>query len=161
ILTIFKGTWKHDLAIPVRDITKAQLQLWLSSHQSRLKNSSLLEYIRFLRQLFSIALDHKAIADSPAAGFKQLKIEKPIRPTPSWKDFLDIVQDIRAQRFNADAEDSADLVEFMGKAGVGTAECAGLRGEHNLAMLSEIGRPVKISWAIETRLRIHLNVSKP
>lgn len=130
ILKSFKKTWKKGFQILVRDITKAQLQLWLSVHQSRLKNSSLNEYIRFLRQLFSIAVDHKLIADSPAAEFKQLKIEKPIRPTPSWEDFLAMVRDIRAQRFNADAEDSADLVEFMGRAGVGTAECAGLRGEH-------------------------------
>lgn len=29
-----------------------------------------------------------------------------------------------------DHDDSADLIEFMGEAGVGTAECASLRGEH-------------------------------
>jgi integrase len=130
ILKNFKETWKHGLEIAVRDVTEGQLQLWLSEHQSRLKNSSLNEYIRFLRQVFNVAKKHKVIADSPAAEFKQLKVEKPIRPTPSWEQFLAIVKDIRSQRFNADAEDSADLVEFMGRAGVGTAEAAGLRGEH-------------------------------
>ena len=29
-----------------------------------------------------------------------------------------------------DANESADLVEFMGLAGVGTAECANMKGEH-------------------------------
>src|SRR6266481_1321122 len=54
----------------------------------------------------------------------------PVWATPTWKQFLAIVRDIRSQKFSADAQDSADLVEFMGKAGAGTAECAGLCGEH-------------------------------
>jgi hypothetical protein len=54
---------------------------------------------------------------------------KPIRQTPTWDQFLAIVDDIRTQKFNADAKDSADLAEFMGRAGVGTAECANLLGE--------------------------------
>jgi integrase len=88
------------------------------------------QYIRFLRQVFEIAVDSKVIADSPAADLKQLTPEKPIRLTPTWEQFQAITKSIRSQRFNADAEDSANLVEFMGIAGVGTAECSSLRGEH-------------------------------
>ena len=80
--------------------------------------------------LFAIAFDHKVIGDSPAADFKQVKVDNPIRPTPTWEQFLAIVEDIRKQKFNADATDSADLVEFMGRAGVGTAECANMLGEN-------------------------------
>jgi hypothetical protein len=64
------------------------------------------------------------------AEFKQVKVEKPIRPTPTWEQFLEIVDDIRKQKFNADANNSANLVDFMGRAGLGTAECANLLGEH-------------------------------
>lgn len=41
-----------------------------------------------------------------------------------------MVADIRRQGFNAEAADSADLVEFMGLARVGTDECANLLNEH-------------------------------
>ena len=39
---------------------------------------------------------------------------KPIRTTPTFEQFNRIVADIRAQRFNADAEQSGDFVEFLG-----------------------------------------------
>jgi len=130
ILKAFKETWPHGLTIQVSAISAGQIQLWLSKHQARLKNSSYNEYLRFLRHLFSIAINHRVIAESPVKSFKQLRVEKPVRQTPSWDEFIKLVADIRNQKFNADAMDSADLVEFMGRAGVGTAECANLKGEH-------------------------------
>jgi integrase len=130
ILKIFKSTWKHGLEMQVRAVTKGQLGIWLSEQRPRLKNSSFNEYTRFVRQLFEIALDHKAIGDSPAVDFKEVRVEKPIRTTPSWENFLAIVNEIRQQELNPEANESADLVEFMGRAGVGTAECGNLRGEH-------------------------------
>jgi hypothetical protein len=36
--------------------------------------------------------------------------ETPVQTTPTWKQFLAIVRDIRSQKVNAAAEDSADLV---------------------------------------------------
>ena len=130
ILKIFKNTWKHGLEMGVAAVSKGQLGIWLSEQRARLKNSSFNEYTRFIRQVFEIALDHKAISDSPAADFKEVRVEKPIRATPSWDDFLTIVGNIRSQELNSSAKQSADLVEFMGRAGIGTAECANLRGEH-------------------------------
>ena len=130
ILKAFKETWKHGLEIQARTVTKGQLQIWLSTHRARLKNSSYNEYIRFVRNLFAVALDHKVVGESPASEFKQVKVEKPIRATPTWDQFQAIVANIRQQKLSADANDSADLVEFMGRAGVGTAECANLLGEH-------------------------------
>ena len=130
ILKSFKETWAHGLEIQISVITTGHLQIWLSQHQGRLKNSSYNEYLRFLRHLFSIAINHRIIAESPVKSFKQLRVEKPVRQTPTWDEFLKLVGNIRDQKFNADAADSADLVEFMGRAGVGTAECANLTGEH-------------------------------
>jgi integrase len=130
ILKKFKETWDHGFEISVRSVTPAQLELWLAKHRARLRKVSLNEYIRFTRQVFALGLKARAIANSPAADFKLLRPETPVRTTPTWKHFLAIVRDIRSQKFSADAQDSADLVEFMGKAGVGTAECAGMCGEH-------------------------------
>jgi integrase len=130
ILKMFRKTWKHGLDMRVSAVTKGQLDIWLSDQRGRLRNSSFNEYVRFTRQLFEIAVDHKALADSPAGQLTEVRVERPIRATPTWEQFLAIVSDMRQQRFNASANDSADLVEFMGRAGVGTAECANLRGEH-------------------------------
>jgi integrase len=130
IVKIFKNTWKHGLDMRVSAVSKGQLGLWLSEQRARLKNSSYNEYVRFVRQMFEIALNHKAIGDSPAGDLKEVRVEKPIRATPSWEEFLAIVENIRHQKLNAAANNSADLVEFMGRAGLGTAECANLRGEH-------------------------------
>jgi len=130
ILKKFKATWQHGFDIQAGKITTGQLNIWLSEQQTRLKNSSYNEYLRFLRHVFQIGIDHKVIAESPVAKLKQFRVEKPIRSTPTWEQFLEIVADIRKQKFNADAKDSSDLVEFMGRAGVGTAECANLSGDH-------------------------------
>ena len=57
-------------------------------------------------------------------------MENPIRLTPTWDQFQKIIASIRSQKFSDTGDDSADLVEFMGLAGVGTAECANMQGEH-------------------------------
>ena len=44
------------------------------------------------------------------------------RLTPSFEQFKAIIADVRAQQFNADAQDSADFLEFLGLAGLGQAE---------------------------------------
>ena len=69
-------------------------------------------------------------SSSPAEEIKGLKVETPIRITPTWEQFQQIVAAIRAQKFSDTAQDSADLVEFMGLSGAGTAECANLKGEN-------------------------------
>src|SRR5262245_38651826 len=113
MLKIFKATWPRGLDIQARAVTKGQLNIWLNQQRARLKNSSFDEDVRFVRQLFEIALDHKAIGESPAAGFKELRVEKPIRTTPNREQFLSFVAEIRNQSLNASSNDSADLVEFM------------------------------------------------
>jgi hypothetical protein len=129
ILGIFKKTWRHGLAVPVPEISAGQLELWLSERRAKLRNSTINEYARFLRQLFELAVKLRVLAESPAAGIKGLLVETPIRLTPAWPQFQAIVQEIRRQKLSADSEDSASLVEFMGRAGGGTAECANIRGE--------------------------------
>ena len=64
--------------------------------------------------------------ESPAASLKEKRLGKPIRDTPSWEQFQAIIANIRAQRFNPDAKDSADYVEFIGLAGIGNAEANNL-----------------------------------
>ena len=141
ILQTFKNTWANGFDTPVKDITKAQLELWLAPHRQRLSKASCNEFITFLRQCFALAVDARVMSDSPTEGLKHLKRETPIRQTPTWEQFLAIVKHLRGYELSykvkdktyvmeLDHDDSADLIEFMGEAGVGTAECASLRGEH-------------------------------
>src|SRR5437763_3073647 len=46
--------------------------------------------------------------------------------TPTFEQFKSIIADVRAQQFNADAQDSADFLEFLGLAGLGQAEAGSL-----------------------------------
>jgi len=67
------------------------------------------------------------IGSSPAEKHQAVKLDKPIRKTPTFAEFKTIVADIRAQRFSADAQDSADFVEFIGLGGLGQAEASALK----------------------------------
>jgi len=73
-----------------------------------------------------------AVADgmmvySPAADLKKMKVDKPIRRTPTFEQFQQIIESIRSQEFNGhDADESADFVEFVGLAGLGQAEASAL-----------------------------------
>ena len=74
-----------------------------------------------------MAVGDKVIAHSPAANVKSVKLDKPIRKTPTWEQFQQIVESIRSQEFNGhDADESADFVEFLGLAGLGQAEASAL-----------------------------------
>jgi integrase len=75
--------------------------------------------------LFNSAVRDRIVTVSPAAHLRSAKREKPIRLTPTFEQFRAIIADVRGQVFNADAQDSADFLEFLGLAGVGQAE-AGL-----------------------------------
>jgi integrase len=76
--------------------------------------------------VFALALRDRIISESPAAHLKYIKREKPIRLTPTWEQFKAIIANVRAQVFNADAQDSGDFLEFLGLAGLGQAEADSL-----------------------------------
>ena len=76
----------------------------------------------------------RIITFSPAAHLRSAKREKPIRLTPTFEQFKAIIADVRGQQFNADAQDSADFLEFLGLCGLGQAEAGSLtRADVDLA----------------------------
>lgn len=125
----FKETWQFGLDMQVSEVTQTHLETWLGLHRERLRKSFYNEYIRFLRHLLANVAKSRAIAESPAVALRELKRENPVRVSPIWEQFTAIVSNIRSLAF-VDAEPSAELIEFMGLAGVGTAEAAALKGEH-------------------------------
>jgi integrase len=130
IVKRLKETFYGADATPLGDIKPSQIESWLAKQAARLSASHYNTFVTTLRDIFALAVRDRCLADSPCAGFKYRKREQPIRLTPSFEEFQAIVADIRSQPFNADARDSANFVEFIGLAGVGQAEAAGLTRKH-------------------------------
>src|SRR5215467_824406 len=80
-----------------------------------------------MRDVLDMAVADKIILESPAKGLTYRKRKQPIRLSPTFEQFQEIVADIRAQRFNQEAEQSGDFIEFLGLAGLGQAEAAAIK----------------------------------
>jgi len=119
------SVWHRGLDVRVTDIRASDMSTFLGklSYLKPLSFNTLGEYIR---QLFALAVADKIISESPfmAATNKRKKVQKEPRPTPADEQFEKIAAFIRNQRFTDHAEDSADLAEFLGLAGLGEAEAA-------------------------------------
>jgi len=126
----FKRSWQPGLKQQVRDAKLSNVLAWLGDVRQECSKAYFNDHVLFVRRMFQLAVSDRLIANSPAADVKTLKRDTPIRTTPTWEQFKAIVADIRSQRFNADANDSADFVEFLGLSGLGNSEAANLCWEH-------------------------------
>jgi integrase len=126
ILNRLKSEWPEGEEHSVAAIKPSHCDGWLAKQACRVGRSHYNAYIQLLRAVFDFAVRDRIIAENPAGHLKYLKRERPIRQTPSFEEFHAIVRDIRNQPFNADAQDSADFVEFIGLAGLGQAETSAL-----------------------------------
>jgi integrase len=121
-----KKTWVGINVLPLREIKPSDVSAWLSRHCGDKGASYYNSVLTVIRSALDLAVRDRIIADSPAAHLKYRKRTKPIRLTPTYEQFKAIVADIRSQRLNREAEQSADYVEFMGLAGLGQAELSGI-----------------------------------
>lgn len=128
IIKRFKAEWKHGLDIRVSQIKPSHLDEWLAKQEGRVKNTTYNRYCSLLKQLFEIALADRMIIESPFSAVKTRwkKPQKPKRFVPTQEQFEAIVNEIREQPLNAEAEESADFIEFLGSAGLGQAEASSL-----------------------------------
>jgi integrase len=124
IVKRIKTDWPGGVDVQLAKIRPSEVQLWLSRHQFGPVSRNL--HLACVNEIFSMAVADSIIPYSPAANFKAAKLAKPIRKTPTFEEFKSIVADIRGQRFSADAQDSADFVEFIGLFGLGQAEASAL-----------------------------------
>jgi integrase len=116
--------WPTGELTQVGKVKPSDCDVWLSRY--RFGSASRNLYIGCLKELFALAVRDHIIVASPAAHLRSVKRETPIRLTPSYQKFKAIIADVRAQQFNADAQDSADFLEFLGLAGLGQAEANSL-----------------------------------
>src|SRR2546423_7223041 len=124
IIHRIKSHWPTGRLTQIAKIRPSEVDLWLSRYHFGSASRNL--FISCIKEIFALALRDRIIASSPAAHLRYAKREKPIRPTPTHEQFKAIIADVRAQPFNADAQDSADFLEFLGLAGLGQAEARSL-----------------------------------
>jgi integrase len=109
------------------EVTKSELLTWLSSATEGLSKDYYNKHLGVLRKTLELALADGIIFESPLAKVKCLDPGDPERFTPTEEQAWAVVADIRAQKYNRDAEDSGDFVEFMLLSGLGNGEVASLQ----------------------------------
>jgi integrase len=120
-----KTQWPGGSLVQISKVNQSDILVWLSRFKFGAVSRNL--HLACLKELFAMAVGDRIIAYSPAANIKAMKLDKPIRKTPTFEQFLQIVESIRSQEFNGhDADESADFVEFIGLAGLGQAEASAL-----------------------------------
>jgi len=124
-----KRDWPTGKLTQLGKIKPIDCDLWLSSvsrRAHRFGSASRNLHIACIKEVFAMAVRDRIIPVSPALHLRSAKREKPIRLTPTFEQFKAIIADVRAQQFKADAQDSADFLEFLGLAGLGQAEASSL-----------------------------------
>jgi integrase len=119
-----KDDWPTGKLTQVAKIKPSDVDVWLSSYRFGTASRNL--HISCIKDVFALALRDRIIAVSPAAHLHSARRSRPIRLSPTYEQFKAIVADVRAQQFNADAQQSADFLEFLGLVGVGQAEASSL-----------------------------------
>jgi len=119
-----KNDWPTGKLTQVGKIKPSDVDLWLSRYGFGSAFRKL--HISCVQEVFDAAVRDRLITASPAAHLRSAKREKPIRLTPTFEQFKAIIAYVRGEVFNADAEDSADFLEFLGLAGLGQAEASSL-----------------------------------
>jgi integrase len=130
IVRRIKNEWPTGPLTQVSRIRPSHVRAWLAhlfSGEARYRSRSHNMHLAAIKQILERAVDDGIIAFNPTARLKPIKLERPIRKTPSFDEFKAIVASIREQKFNGhNADESADFVEFLGLAGLGQAEGASL-----------------------------------
>src|SRR5262249_12552007 len=124
-----KNEWPTGKLTQVSKVKPSDVDFWLSSvarRANRFGSASRNLHISCVKEVFALAVRDRVIPVSPALHLRSATREKPIRLTPSFEQFKAIIADVRAQQFNADAQGSADVLEFLGLAGLGQAEAGTL-----------------------------------
>jgi integrase len=130
VIAKLKQTWFGVETLPLRTVKPSDVKRWLSEHYGNKSASYYNSALTVVRAAFDVAVNDKIISESPAKDVTYRKRKKPIRLTPTFEQFKAIVSSIRVQRFNREAEQSGDFIEFLGLAGLGQAEVASITRAH-------------------------------
>jgi integrase len=130
IIEKLKATLFGCDTLPVRRLRASQIAAWLAKHHSGKSASHYNSALSLIRAALDSAVRDRVISENPIAHLKYQKRATPIRLTPTFEQFNQIVANIRSQPFSPDKEQSGDFIEFLGLAGLGQAEAAAIKREH-------------------------------
>jgi integrase len=117
-------------AVRLADITPGAAERWLAGLiEGGLKEDSYNKHLNVLRDFFKLAIRDGTITASPVAHLKCRKVPKVRAILPNDEQYEALLKDIRENKNNRHGAETADLIEFMGFAGVGNAEAEGLKWE--------------------------------
>jgi integrase len=122
-----KATFFGASSLPLRTVKPSQVEKWLTKHYGRFGASAYNSALTLIRQALDLAVRDRIIVESPAAHLKYRKRKKPIRLTPTFEQFQEIVASVRAQPLNADSQASGDFLKAMGLLGLGQAELSAIK----------------------------------
>ena len=126
-----KREWPGGSAVPVRKILASDALAFVSGLKKQGSEKPVGDSYRnhfawTLRGIFETCVQDGVRPDNPLARYKGRKAADSVKLVPTREQFDRIVAAIRGQQARLTRE-SADLVEFMGLAGIGRAEAAGLQ----------------------------------
>ena len=120
-------SWFGLDSLPLRTVKPSQVSAWLTKHYGHWGAEYYNLALSVIRAALDMAVADRIIIESPAKGLKYRKRKQPIRVTPTLQQVQAIIADVRAQRFNADAEESGDFISFLASSGLGQAEVAAIK----------------------------------
>ncbi len=137
ILKVFRETFPTGMNMRVDQLRHSQLVAWITGQAIRREWSprTFNAYRLMLRDMFAIA-EADGIVSTMTNPFKAhllkpRKLGTIVRHRPTKEQFYSIIDDVRTHgRVTKYGEHSADFLQFLGEAGVGQAEAAGLLWEH-------------------------------
>jgi integrase len=128
VIAKLKQTLFGAATLPLRKIKPSAVEAWLAKHYGSKSASYYNNALSIVRAALDMAVRDRIITENPADALKYRKRKRPIRDTPTFEQFQQIVASVRAQKFNGhDAEASGDFLEFVGLAGLGQAEAAAIK----------------------------------
>jgi integrase len=126
IIGKLKSTLFGAVTLPLRELKPTQIKAWLATHYGHKSASYYNSALMLVRGALEAAVRDRVISENPAKDLKYRKRKTPIRLTPTFEQFKQIVAEVRSQKFNQVAEQSANFIELIGRAGLGAAEAASL-----------------------------------
>ncbi len=120
-----KNEWPGGATVSIQRVVPSQIETFLAQYQ--FGPSSYNSHLGTIRSMFRMAVADRLLSESAGEHLRGRKRNKPVRLTPTRNQFESIIADVRAQTFNADSQDSADFLEFLGRAGLGQAEAAAIK----------------------------------
>ncbi len=124
------ANWPGGAHQVLAKVDHSQCSKWLSQWNGKVAAYN--HARQWLLAFFDFATANRKIYKSPLDKrlVKAMRRPQVIRNAPTPEEFEAILTEVRAQPYTDHADESADVLEFMGRAGVGQAETSGLKWEH-------------------------------